>query len=127
MSIPDSFSDFTESKTTNINLRVTPGLKAQLISQGARIGMHLSDYINLLIQQSAQQNRQLQQLSETAENLRRELKDAQTALQQMESVLNPLFAKTESQVVSLGREKVEIKTRLDLLHLLVKCFKINER
>lgn len=49
MSIPDSFSDFTESKTTNINLRVTPGLKAHLISQGAYFKLSHSVEINFFV------------------------------------------------------------------------------
>lgn len=113
-----------ETKISNINLRISPGLKAHLIGQGARLGMNLSDYINLLIEQSEQKAGQIQQLSGELEALRREFADTKAALQQLESGLQPLFVKTEGQKVQLGRETVEIKTRLDLLQLLVKCFKI---
>ena len=41
--------DFLTMKTTNINLRVSPLLKTQLIERGARLGINLSDYIGFVL------------------------------------------------------------------------------
>ena len=42
-------TDFLTMKTTNINLRVSPLLKTQLIERGAGMGVTLSDYIGFVL------------------------------------------------------------------------------
>ena len=42
-------TDFLTMKTTNINLRVSPLLKIQLIERGTRMGINLSDYIGFVL------------------------------------------------------------------------------
>ena len=37
--------DYLLMKTTNINIRISPMLKSQLIERGAKMGINLSDYM----------------------------------------------------------------------------------
>ena len=38
-------TDYLSMKTTNINIRISPILKSQLIERGGKMGINLSDYI----------------------------------------------------------------------------------
>ena len=120
----DQFPKYPQAKTANINLRITPGMKVYLIEQGARLGLNLSDYINLVLEQRGEQFTEIEQLNSTVDNLRQQLESTQNQLQEYESVLNPLFEKMEGQTLKLGRESRVIQTRVELLHLLVHCVKI---
>ena len=120
----DQFPKYPKAKTANINLRITPGMKVYLIEQGARLGLNLSDYINLVLEQRGEQFTEIEQLNSTVDNLRQQLESTQNQLQEYESVLNPLFEKMEGQTLKLGRESRVIQTRVELLHLLVHCVKI---
>ena len=120
----DQFPKYPQAKTANINLRITPGMKVYLIEQGARLGLNLSDYINLVLEQRGEQFTEIEQLNITVDNLRQQLESTQNQLQEYESVLNPLFEKMEGQTLKLGRESRVIQTRVELLHLLVHCVKI---
>ncbi|MEZ4942152.1 MAG: hypothetical protein R3D58_14885 [Saprospiraceae bacterium] len=120
----DQFPKHLQAKTANINLRITPGMKVYLIEQGARLGLNLSDYINLALEQRGEQTTEIEQLNSTVEELRQQLETAQNQLQEYESGLNPLFEKMQGQTLKLGRESRIIQTRVELLHLLVHCVKI---
>ena len=41
--------DYLLMKTTNINIRISPMLKSQLIERGAKMGINLSDYIGYVL------------------------------------------------------------------------------
>ena len=52
MTVNSTDVDILHLRTTNMNVRISPLLKMNIIEQGAKMGVNLSDYINYLLTKS---------------------------------------------------------------------------
>jgi hypothetical protein len=71
--------DLLNLKTTNINVRISPMLKMQLIERGSKMGVNLSDYIGYVLtkdmsgQNDPKQSDDYKELMQKAKRLQSEL------------------------------------------------------
>ena len=83
--------DYLNLKTTNINIRISPILKSQLIERGAKMGVNLSDYIGyVLTKDMSGQNDP--KLSDDYKELMQKAKRLQTELSRFQAVAEPYKA-----------------------------------
>jgi hypothetical protein len=140
--------DYLNQRTTNINIRISPMLKTQLIDSGARQGLNLSDYImHLLLTEMSGGNEIDITLNEEYQDLWKENQDneeevetlkaekataAETFKKEKAQLLQQLKGYDEltndfqdyiGQTIVLNNEKTEIKSPLDILKTIVKCVK----
>lgn len=81
-------TDFLTMKTTNINLRVSPLLKIQLIERGTRMGINLSDYIGFVLTKEMAGYNDPKESDEYKELIQRH-KRLQTELAKYQAVAEP--------------------------------------
>ncbi len=121
--------DYLNQRTTNINIRISPMLKTQLIDSGASQGLNLSDYIMHLLltemsggNQSEYSSEEYESLSELSSDLFDEREALQKELNQYQK-LTAQFEDYVGQTVVIEGEKIELKTQFDVLTSFLKCIK----
>lgn len=119
-------TDFLSMKTTNINLRVSPLLKMQIMERGAKMGANLSDYIGFVLTKEMTGANAPPDPKESAEyrGLAQLLRGARLEIQKYETALAPFSQKLIGQEVQVGNEKIKCATNHDVLNYLLKSFKI---
>ena len=84
-------NDLLNLKTTNINVRISPLLKMQLIERGSKMGVNLSDYIGfVLTKDMCGQNDP--KLSDDYKELMQKTKRLQTELSRFQAIAEPYKA-----------------------------------
>ena len=84
-------NDLLNLKTTNINVRISPLLKMQLIERGSKMGVNLSDYIGfVLTKDMSGQNDP--KLSDDYKELLQKAKRLQTELSRFQAIAKPYKA-----------------------------------
>jgi hypothetical protein len=119
-------TDFLSMKTTNINIRVSPLLKMQIMERGAKMGANLSDYIGFVLTKEMTGANAPPDPKESAEyrELAQLLRGARLELQKYETALAPFAKAFIGTEVEVGNEKFKCNTNHDVLHYLLKSFKI---
>lgn len=127
--------DYLNQRTTNINIRISPMLKTQLIDSGARQGLNLSDYImhvlttemsggkkiDITKQEEYQNLWQMYEVTEvTAEKLQKEKENLQQQLKEYESLTKDYRAYVGQTIVLKG-EKTEVRNHFEVLKAIIKC------
>ncbi|MEY4905886.1 MAG: hypothetical protein RLZZ292_3701 [Bacteroidota bacterium] len=133
--------DYLNQRTTNINIRISPMLKMQLIDSGARQGLNLSDYImHLLIVEMSGSNEpeeiditeyeayqtlcdELSEVTAAKQLLQKEKVIHKKQLQHYEE-LTKGFDSCVGQTIIVGEEQFKINAPLDVLKIIVKSFKM---
>lgn len=135
--------DYLTQRTTNINIRISPVLKTQLIESGARQGLNLSDYVMhiLTVEMSGKNQPEvldittqeeyqdlLEMLNEETHNnqiLQQEKAELQKQLKVYEDLQNS-FRPFIGQTLIVDDEHIKVSTTLDVLKLIVKLFKFKQ-
>ena len=119
-------TDFLTMKTTNINLRVSPLLKMQIMERGAKMSANLSDYIGFVLTKEMTGANAPPDPKESAEyrELAQLLRGSRLELQRYETALAPFSQKLIGQEVQVGNEMMKINTHHDVLNYFIKSFKI---
>lgn len=119
-------TDFLAMKTTNINLRVSPLLKMQIMERGAKMSANLSDYIGFVLTKEMTGSNAQKDPKESAEyrEMAQILRGVRLELQRYETALAPFSQKLIGQEVQVGNEKIKCTTNHDVLNYLLKSFKI---
>jgi hypothetical protein len=143
--------DYLNQRTTNINIRISPMLKTQLIDSGARQGLNLSDYImHLLLTEMSGGNKMDISENEDYQNLWQECQDNEEqleTLQKEKAVANETFKREKAQLLQqlkgyddltkgfhayigqtivLDGEIAEVKSPMDILKTIVKCVNLKK-
>ncbi len=132
--------DYLNQRTTNINIRISPMLKTQLIDSGARQGLNLSDYImHLLLTEMSGGNEsnvndfeeyhELVAAKNKAEKLLKEANSENDKLNEKLEKYNKAFSdykKYAGQTIIVGDERIVIETHFDLLKAIFKTIKFQE-
>ena len=118
--------DYLAMKTTNINLRVSPLLKMQIMERGAQMSANLSDYIGFVLTKEMTGANARPDPKESAEyrELAQLLRGAKAEIQRYETALAPFTQQWVGKEAQIGNEKVTLKNHHDILNYLVKSFKI---
>jgi hypothetical protein len=119
-------NDYLVMKTTNINLRVSPLLKMQIMERGAQMSANLSDYIGFVLTKEMTGANAAPDPKESAEyrELAQLLRGAKAEIQRYETALAPFTQQWVGKEAQIGNEKVILKNHHDILNYLVKSFKI---
>ena len=114
-------TDFLTMKTTNINLRVSPLLKTQLIERGARMCITLSDYIGFVLtkemlgQNDPKESEEYKALAKKLQKVEKELGKYETLVEPFQTVIGV------DTTINGKTEKFEHPT--ELLQYLLNNFK----
>jgi hypothetical protein len=113
-------------KTTNINLRVSPLLKMQIMERGAKMSANLSDYIGFVLTKEMTDANAPPDPKESPEyrELAQLLRGVRLELQWYETALTPFSQQLIGQEIQVGNEKIKCTTNHDVLNYLLKTFKI---
>jgi hypothetical protein len=116
--------DYLSLRTTNINVRISPILKSQLINQGARMGVNLSDYINYVITKDMSGENDPTHSAEYKE-LERLLRRTQTELQRFTSQAEP-FKDWIGKDLTIDGKTHHFEHPADLLTFFAQNFKFKK-
>ena len=114
-------TDYLNKRTTNINIRVSPSLKSNLIREGAKLGINLSDYVNHALTMA---------LEEPIKNCKacldkeEEIKKLITHLEKFKDLTKP-FSKMMEKGITLKKGLVQPKSEHELLRILLNLLKID--
>jgi hypothetical protein len=115
-------ADYLNLKTTNINIRISPILKSQLIERGAKMGVNLSDYIgHVLTKDMSGQNDPKQ--SEEYKELMKKQQKLQAELSRFQAIAEPFKEWLNKEVIISGRQ-YHFQHSAEMLEYIVKSFKI---
>jgi predicted DNA binding CopG/RHH family protein len=119
-------TDFLSMKTTNINLRVSPLLKMQIMERGAKMSANLSDYIGFVLTKEMTGANAPPDPKESAEyrELAQLLRGARLELQKYETALAPFAKQWVGKEVQIDGKTQKCNTPHDALNFLVNSFKI---
>ena len=114
--------DYLNLKTTNINIRISPILKSQLIERGAKMGVNLSDYIGyVLTKDMSGQNDP--KLSDDYKELLQKAKRLQTELSRFQAIAEP-YKDWLNKDFTVNGKVTRFGHSADLLEYFAKTFKI---
>ena len=119
-------TDFLSMKTTNINLRVSPLLKMQIMERGAKMGANLSDYIGFVLTKEMTGANAPPDPKESPEyrELAQLLRGTRLEIQKYETALAPFLKELIGKEKQVGNETIKCNTNHDVLKYLLKSFKI---
>jgi hypothetical protein len=124
---PQTLRPPIEAKTTNLNLRLTPTRKVELVRESTRLGLTQSEYAEFLMEQghcnlvSEKANKLLEQKLLEAEQ---KLAGAANKLAAYESALLPHFQKLNGDQLQVGSDWYAVSDQLTLLKIILKHFKL---
>jgi hypothetical protein len=132
--------DYLNQRTTNVNIRISPMLKTQLIDSGARQGLNLSDYImHLLITEMSggnetnisdfeEYNELVAAKKKSDQALESITKDRDEIKAALERYYDALFdyRKYAGQTIIINGERFVLEYQIDLLKAILKTIKIHE-
>lgn len=110
-------------KTANISLRVTPSHKAAMEERAEQNGLDMTEYIGFLFEHAEKEADNM----EEAMALRQQNVALQLRLAAFEQALEPLASKMLGKEMALFGERRILADKAELLNLIVKTFKMNER
>ena len=114
-------TDYLNKRTTNINIRVSPSLKSNLIREGAKLRINLSDYVNHALTMALELPvKNCQGCSEKEETI----KILKEQLNAFEELIEP-FLPTLKEGLEIGKKKYQPKTKVEILKYLLSAFKNN--
>jgi hypothetical protein len=120
--------DYLNQRTTNINIRISPMLKTQLIDSGARQGLNLSDYImHLLLTEMSGGN-----IPKYSEEEYIALEKKHTKVQELLEQLEAYENLTQDADKYIGHTYVhegksyKLESRFDILKAVVECIKFQK-
>jgi hypothetical protein len=118
--------DYLAMKTTNINLRVSPLLKMQIMERGAQMSTNLSDYIGFVLTKEMTGANAPPDPKESAEyrEMAQILRGVKLELQKYETALAPFLQDLSGKEKQVGNETIKCNTNHDVLKYLLKSFKI---
>lgn len=114
-------TDYLNQRTTNINIRVSPSLKSNLIREGAKLGINLSDYVNHALTMA---------LEDSIKNCKacldkeEEIKKLITQLEKFKGLTKP-FSKMMEKGITIENNLIHPKSEHELLKILLNQLKIN--
>ncbi len=109
-------------KTTNINVRISPMLKMQLIERGSKMGVNLSDYIGfVLTKDMSGQNDP--KLSDDYKDLMQKAKRLQTDLARYQTIVEP-YKDWLNKDFTVNGQKKRFEHPAELLEYFATNFKI---
>ncbi len=115
-------TDYLNLKTTNINVRISPILKSQLIERGANLGVNLSDYIgHVLTKDMSGQNDPKQ--SDDYKQLLQKSQRVQAELQRYQALTEP-FKNYIGVEFPVDGKNQRFEHPVDLLTYFLKTIKI---
>lgn len=123
-----SETDVLSLRTTNINVRISPILKAKIIEQGAAMGINISDYINYILTKAmSRQNEvetppQYKQLLAAYQETQRQLKAAKEELALYETVTEPL-KQNVGKIIRIEGQPYKPQHVTELITMILKTFK----
>ena len=138
--------DYLNQRTSNINIRISPMLKTQLIEQGAIQGLNLSDYVMhiLTVEMSGGSKNKIltsdeyTELTEENEILQAQLdvllKEQKTLTSANEKLTKSLsdydnlirdYKPFIGNIALVGDEKIEMKTHFDVIKTCLKSVRYN--
>jgi hypothetical protein len=119
-------TDFLSMKTTNINLRVSPLLKMQIMERGAKMSANLSDYIGFVLTKEMTGANTPLDPKESAEyrEMAQILRGVRLELQKYETALAPFAKQWVGKEVQIDGKMQKCNTPHDALNFLVNSFKI---
>jgi hypothetical protein len=119
-------TDYLAMKTTNINLRVSPLLKMQIMQQGAKMSANLSDYIGFVLTKEMTGANAPPDPKESPEyrELAQLLRGARLEIQKYETALAPFAKQWVGKEVQIDGKMQKCNTPQEALNYLVNSFKI---
>ena len=142
MTVNSTDVDILHLRTTNMNVRISPLLKMNIIEHGAKMGVNLSDYINYLLTKSMSipeavemtpQYKALEnayaaldadngKLEEEVRLLQDHLEDVQAELSKYELAIEP-YKKNVGKPITIGGKVYEAHHPSELLPIILNSFK----
>lgn len=114
--------DYLNLKTSNINIRISPILKSQLIERGAKMGVNLSDYIGYLLTKDMSGQNDSKQSEEYKELMKKHQRQ-QAELSRFQAVAEP-FKDWLNKEIDISGEKYNFQHSSEILEYIVETFKI---
>ena len=109
-------------KTTNINVRISPILKSQLIEKGARMGISLSDFIgHVITKDMTGQNDPT--LSDEYKDLAKKSQRQEAELARYEAILAP-FKSWIGKDIPINGKNYRFEHSSEIMDYFVKSFNI---
>ena len=135
MTVNSTDVDILHLRTTNMNVRISPLLKMNIIEHGAKMGVNLSDYINYLLTKSMSipeavemtpQYKALEtdngKLEEEVRLLQDHLDDVQAELSKYELAIEP-YKKNVGKPITIGGKVHEAHHPSELFPIILNSFK----
>lgn len=119
--------NFPENRATNINIRVSLGLKADLANEAANMGCTITDCVLHLITQGKTLKSRLEKLTIEHELLRAEAAQLKTTLHRFSQITEPLENQWVGQEVSINGQVVRINNKFQALELIFENFKTRKK
>ena len=82
--------NFLETRSMNLNVRVSPAMKLELTERAKRVGLNLTDFIYVAIAKSESMDSDVEVANAEKLKLQQQVKELQTRLSQYETVIAPL-------------------------------------
>ena len=115
-------TDYLNKRTTNINIRVSPSLKSNLIREGAKLGINLSDYVNhaltMALEEPIKNCKGCLEKQEVNELLRKQVNEFKELAKPYLSTLN--------EELEIKGKKYNPKSEYEIIKILLFNFKINK-
>ena len=114
--------NFPEFRSTNINIRVSLGLKADLTNEAANMGCNLTECIMHLLTQGKTLKSKFEKLTVEHESLRAEAAQLITALNRYAQITDPMVTQLVDKEVLIKGKVVKVFDKFQAIELIIENY-----
>ncbi|MBL7815204.1 MAG: hypothetical protein JNL70_09345 [Saprospiraceae bacterium] len=120
--------DFLESRSMNLNVRVSPMMKMQLTERVKKLGINITDYVYIAIAKSESMDCDVEQLNAENLKLQQQVKQLQNELKRYEDILEPLAREVlGKEITNAQNQRFLMNNKLDMLSFICSTFEKKEK
>ncbi len=116
-------TDFLESRSMNLNVRVSPMMKMQLTERVKKLGINITDYIYVAIAKSESMDNDVETLNSEKLKLQQQVRQLQNQIKRYEDMVEPLVDLIGKEITTSNNERIVLKDKFEILNLIVSSFK----
>lgn len=121
-------TDVLETRSMNLNVRVSPLMKLRLTDKAQKMGVNITDYIYVAIAGYESMGNNGQTVDTEKARLKQQVKELQTTLSRYDSLLKPIADNLIGhEVLDENKQKISINNKFDVLKLILSNFKTEKK